>query len=354
MEFEFLQQARSCRSKRAATWKRFWLAFSCGGLLLIGTVSLINAIRAGNSVQVAGPVSAPADSTPLETFEPPSSDKPLPNVLHERPSDRPIPKAVNEFLRSEQSLNSRRLEILRDYEIGIRQVDFSARCLPQWDFGKADRGIIWFYHYQSGATEAGKLMTCFGAVDGLGSPIFQYPPATGDPLTLLDSQYAALKWVALEKPAVALIVGSNGPWERSGTVTDLFLVNQVTGNRFWRFKNNDFEERPPCSAHLVDFRDVTGDGYRDLCSFWLSGTEDTTEPSGRTYAYDPAAETFTSTAIPIKEAWLAAIHEDFQRIHAGGNLDHPFVLGAPAQVRVFLPESAQEQEPKLVENSPES
>lgn len=346
MEFEFLQQARSRRSKRGWLWKRFWLAFSCGGLLLIGTLSLIKAIRAGGSEQV----SSPTDTTPLETYSPPTSDKPLPNVLHERPRERPIPSAVNEFLRSKQSLNSRRLELLQDHELSIRPVDFSARCLPQWDFRKADRSVIWFYHYPSGRTDVGKLMTSFGAVDGLGSPLFQYPPATGDPLALLDSQYAALKWVALEKPAVALIVGSNGPWKRSGTVTDLFLVNKVDGPRFWRFRNGDFEESPPCSPHLVDFRDVTGDGYRDLCSFWLTETEGTETAHGLTYPYEPAFGTFASIANPIGRSELTAIHKDFQRIHAGESLDHPFVLGAPAQERVFSPETA--DEPEASEDSP--
>lgn len=351
MEFEFLQQARGRRTKRTGSWKRFWLAFSCGGLLLIGTVSLINSIREADSDNV----SAPVESTPLETFEPPTTDKPSPNVLHERPSERPVPSAVNEFLRSEESLNSRRLELLQEYDIGVRRVDFSARCLPQWDFRRADRGIIWFYHYQSGRTDEGKLMTSFGAVDGLGTPLFKYPPSTGDPLALLDSQYDALKWVALEKPAVALIVGSNGPWERSGTVTDIFLVNQVTGNRFWRFRNGGFEESPPYSPHLVDFRDVTGDGFRDLCSFWLIGSEGMEVPSGQTYPFDPATGTFASTASRLEQSWLTIIYRDYQRIHKGESLNHPFVMGAPAEQRVFTPEPPQEPADSMpLEASPAS
>ncbi|MDB4491687.1 hypothetical protein N9260_01555, partial [bacterium] len=76
MEFDFLQQARSRRAKRGWLWKRFWLVFSCGGLLLIGTLSLIKALRAGGSEQI----SSPTDTAPLETYSPTASDKPLPNV----------------------------------------------------------------------------------------------------------------------------------------------------------------------------------------------------------------------------------------------------------------------------------
>lgn len=334
MEFEFLQRARGRHVKRRWSWQRFWLAFSCGGLLLIGTLAMVKVIRSGMAAKIAEP------EAPLETFSPPVVDQTRPDVLRERPSDRSVPDAVNQFLQAERSLNVERLEKLSERGVRFEEVDYSPRCLPQWDFRKESREVIWFYHYQACKLAPNQPVTVFGAVDGLGYPIFQHPPLNEDPLALLDSQYAALKWVALEKPSLALVVGSNGPWPRSGAIIDVFLVNTTSSPQFWRFRDGAFEESPPSSAQLIEFRDHTGDGYRDLCAFRLEGDE---SQIGVIHPFLPAIGSFALEPTKLPAGPLSALHQSFNRIHDGAQMDYPFVLGAPATERVFDQEEPEEE-----------
>lgn len=288
---------------------------------------MVKVVRSGMGTKVAE-----SSETPLETYSPPSVDQPKPDVLRERPSDRTVPDAVNRFLQNERSLNIERLENLRAQSVSFDEVDFSPRCLPQWDFRKESREVIWFYHYQACALAQNQPVTVFGAVDGLGNPLFQHPPLDDDPLALIDSQYAGLKWVALEKPAVAMIVGSNGPWARCGAVIDVFLVNEVQGPRFWRFRNGTFEENPRSSAQLIEFRDHTGDGYRDLCAFRVEGDE---SQIGLVHPFLPASGSFAFEASESSASSLSMLHQSFNQIHQGSQVDYPFVLGAPAVENVF-------------------
>ena len=105
-----------------------------------------------------------------------------------------MPDAVNEFLRQEHEANSQQVALLQQQSIGIDPIEFSTRCLPQWDFRQTKREVVWFYHYQSARTPAGHPITVFGAVDGLGSSLFRFPRKDAEPIALLDSQYVGLKW----------------------------------------------------------------------------------------------------------------------------------------------------------------
>ncbi|MFT4637884.1 MAG: hypothetical protein ACI8T1_001199 [Verrucomicrobiales bacterium] len=349
MEFEFLQTSKAIRkaqTKRRWSWPRFWLAFSCGGLLIIGTLALLKAI--GGDATTKNPQLAP----PVAAYAPPTSQEILPDVLREPPGNRPVPEAVNEFLRDEQSLNSGRLDLLRQRQVKVQQIDFSSQCLPQWDFRSPKREVIWFYHYRSGATTDNHMLTVFGAVDGLGKPLFQHPPMAGDHLALLDSQYVSLKWIALDQPRVALIAAANGPWPDCGSVIDLFLVNSPengTGARFWRFQDKAFAESPPCSPLLISFRDADGDGFLDLCSFHLRGAEGEEQPIGFYHPYEEAGQSFAETPSSMSKSALGTLLSDYQRILGGEKLDDPFLVGASATESVFDGEpaaAAETEEPK--------
>lgn len=341
MGFEFLETSRTFRRsqvKRRRSWQRFWLAFSIGTILIIGALALLKAIKATQDVPEPVVLSGP----PPEFFQAPEPQPNVPDILKESPSKRPPPEAVNEFLREEQALNSGRLELLRQRQVKLEPVDFAARCLPQWDFRSLKREVIWFYSYASGAVPDGRKLTVFGAVDGLGQPLFQHPPMAGDPLALLDSQYVGLKWIALEEPRLALVAGVNGPWPRCGAVVDLFLVNSPasqSGTRFWRFDDASYAEKPPTSSRLICFQDTDGDDLRDLCAFWFSGEGSEARPSGISHRFDPEQQSFAVLGAPLEEEALSALQAQFERISAGDQLTEPFLVADPATERVFKDEA---------------
>lgn len=283
-----------------------------------------------------------------EFVDAPAPHDNLPDILRARPSDRPPPRAVNEFLQEEQSLNSGRLDLLRQRQIKIEDGVFSARCLPQWDFRSLKREVIWFYHYRSGSLVDGPDLTVFGAVDGLGQPLFQHPPMAGDPLALLDSQYKGLKWIALEEPRLALIAASNGPWPTSGAILDFFLVNETAndqGSRFWRFDDACYPEQPPSSARLIRFHDADGDGLLDLCAFWITGEADEATPAGRCHPYLPEDQTFATGARPLSQGVLAALQLDYERLLSGEKLPEPYFTALPATERLFTTPAPDPEDP---------
>ncbi len=329
MEFEFLQSRRRARSRWS--WPRFWLAFSCGGLLIIATVALLKAIESFHAVP------EPVIGNHPETYVPPESDQSPPNLMTESPGERVVPNPVHTFLQEEQSLNSGRLDVLRQRQVAVEATDFTAQCKPQWDFRSHKREVIWFYHYRSGLTAEGHPLTVFGAVDGLGFPIFQHPPMAGDPLALLDSQYNGLKWIALENPRLALIGAVNGPWAESGAIIDLFLVTDNPNNaaRFWRFQDTSSAEGPECSAQLIAFRDATADGYLDLCAFHLVGSGDACAPLVRVHAYDPIKGTFATQAELGSTIISSQMHQDFLAVESGHPLEVPHLIGQPATAPIF-------------------
>ncbi len=357
MGFKFLEKIQRTHRPSARPpwrWATFWLAFSGGCLVIIGLVALKDSIQ--SSIHTVDSELSPGSKSPKFDLAPPRDSKPS-DPFSERPQPRPVPEAVNEFLREEQSLNSGRVDLLRQQDVAIDPVDFTSRCLPQWDFRSVKREVIWFYHYQSGVLPNGRPTTVFGVVDGLGKPLFQYPPLAGEPRALLDSQYLALKWLHLEEPRLALIATSNGPWDEAGAVIDLFLVNHPetqSSPRFWRFEDLSYPEQPAKSMRLVCFRDGNGDGLRDLCAFWSSGRAgEPGRPRAIWHRFDPALRAFVREPLAAEDRLVETLQADFQRVSAGKKLDVPHVMAALALQRLLDGPSTIVGPGEEIENTPD-
>ena len=333
------------RVARFRRQQRLYLAASCVALFMIGLVALVFTIKRINRVPIP-----PPEPVVLPTPEPvvlpttvvsklqPSAP---PNPLLTSPKDRPAPHQVNEFLRQEQGRNANRCDLLRSgYQLNIA-TEFRSHCQPQWDFRDPKREVIWFYHYTSGQFE-GRPLTVFGVVDGLGKPLLQHPFMAGDPLALLDSQYQAVKWVALDKPHIALIAAANAPSPNCDQVVDLFLVNDVVPGtqRTWRFGGEYYPEQPNRTFQLICFQDGDGDGYRDVCTLhFVQDSEGQFNPQANYNAFLPEMHTFAAEATPGSsefEAQLCAIHRDVESTNH--QFIEPYLIRATPLEPVFTHE----------------
>lgn len=322
---------------------------------MISGVALLRSIRSGMNPPDSPPLAEASGVSGTPEFVPPAPlGENLNDVLRQPPTDRPPPEAVNEFLREEQGVNSSRLDLLQQRDVAVSPIDFAARCLPKWDFRQAKREVIWFYHYRSGRLPSGRNLIVFGAVDGMGHPLFQHPPMAGDPLALLDSQYEGLRWIALESPRLALIAASNGPWPRSGAIVDLFLLNDPadpSAPRFWRFDDASYAEQPARSARLIGFHDGNGDDLLDLCVFWFSGEGENGIATGRWHPFDEARGAFEAEGIALPETVLQTMRGDYQRLAQEEPIAQPFFIALPSTEPVF---PAKVEEPASGEDSGES